>query len=137
MVCGKPSAENGAACGTLKKVFWCFSVLISYIYAIYTYVCWELSSVCPTGATSGVWAYSGGPFDICVTYGPNPQRFQGFETLIVPFPGSFWAVEVEGRVYERPHGIGTSADRGASSESKILRARARRQRDAQTALFSD
>jgi len=79
--------------------------------------------------------YSGGPFDICVRYGPNPERFQGFETLIVPFPGSFWAVE--GRVYERPHGIGTSADRGASSESKILRARARRQRDAQTALFSD
>ena len=59
-------------------------------------------------------------------YGPNPERFQGFETLIVPFPGSFWAVE--GRVYESPTGIGTSADRGASSESKILRAAARRQR---------
>ena len=39
VVCGKPIAENGAACGTLKKVFWCFSVLISYIYTyIYTYI---------------------------------------------------------------------------------------------------
>ena len=80
-------------------------------------------------------AYSGGTFDVCVRYGPRPELFQGFERLIVPFPGPFWAVE--GRVYESPLGIGTSADRGASSESKILRTRARRQRDAQSALFGD
>ena len=71
-------------------------------------------------------AYSGGTFDICVTYGPTPELFKGFERLIVPFPASFWAAE--GRVYGSPLGIGTSADRGASLESKILRAAARRQR---------
>ena len=55
-----------------------------------------------------------------MTYGPNTPRFWGFAPGKRPFPGSFGAVE--GRGYERPHGIGTSADRGASSESKILRA---------------
>ena len=26
-------------------------------------------------------AYSGGPFDICVRYGPNPGRFWGFDMI--------------------------------------------------------